>query len=103
MLTGTMARKSRPSTRSPRAPQEAAHGARDGRQHDVVERAAEAVLDLLYRLEVEPRPVEAAVRAEVRIEHGARGGNAAGREVLDDAGERVARQPENALRLTGQA
>ena len=53
--------------------EEAPHRTRHGGEHDVVQRPAELVLDLLHLLEVHGQPVEAAVRPDLLIDGRLRG------------------------------
>ena len=66
--TGTSARISSPSVRIPRERSQSAQRARDDRQHDVVDRPPERVLDLLVVVELLADDGVAAVRADLDVE-----------------------------------
>ena len=66
--TGTSARISSPSVRTPRERSQPRERARDDRQHDVVDRAAERVLDLLVVGQLLADDGEPAVGADLDVE-----------------------------------
>ena len=96
--TGTSARSSRPSVRTPRELQPVAQRAADDGEHDVVDRAAERVLDQLEVVELGAHDREAAVRADLDVQRRVGRGVQAGPDDLAEALGRLARAGERGAR-----
>ena len=96
--TGTSARSSSPSVRTPRAAQPVAQRAADDGEHDVVDRAAERVLDQLEVVEVAADDREAAVRADLDVQRRRRApGSAPAQAISPTPSTRLARVAQRAL------
>ena len=82
-LIGIIALSSRPAVACPRARRKRPERARDGREHNVVDGAADRVLDALVVVEVAADPGEAPVGADLDVEGRVRRGDAGASERAD--------------------